>query len=262
LRQPGAPVVLGVETAEVGADHLVRGEPLDVAGARVPRRHEAFRRQHVDGVVDHAVDQQAELLFAAAQGFARELLVADVARDLGEAEQLPFVVEDRVDDDRRPEMGAVLADAPPFRFVATLLQCRGERPFRHAGGAVRGRVEPGEMLAEDFGLRISLEAPRAGVPASHRAVGVEHIDRVVGDALDQQLHAALGRDIGSHGRQTSNATLSTITFLKYSCTMEMFILSMARLHVRYDLPKRQPGRSATIPASINVENRHPGRPAR
>ncbi|MNR54527.1 hypothetical protein D3C85_1747280 [compost metagenome] len=45
------------------------------------------------------------------------------------------------------------------------------------------------MLADDFGFVIALDAPCARVPAGHIAILVEHVERIVGDALDQ--HAEL-----------------------------------------------------------------------
>ena len=51
------------------------------------------------------------------------------------------------------------------------------------------------MLADDFGRGILLDALGAAVPARHAPLEIEHIDRVVGHAFDQQTIAAhrLGR---------------------------------------------------------------------
>jgi hypothetical protein len=46
------------------------------------------------------------------------------------------------------------------------------------------------MLADNLFGRIAFEALRAGVPARHDASRVEHIDRVVGDSLDQESVAS------------------------------------------------------------------------
>ena len=45
-------------------------------------------------------------------------------------------------------------------------------------------VKAGKVLADDFLAFITLDALRAGIPVHHGARGVEHINRVVGDALD------------------------------------------------------------------------------
>jgi hypothetical protein len=52
-------------------------------------------------------------------GFAA---LADVARDLGEPDQLAGAVADRIDDDIGPEMAAILADPPAFALVASVAQ--------------------------------------------------------------------------------------------------------------------------------------------
>src|SRR3954468_5332323 len=50
------------------------------------------------------------------------------------------------------------------------------------------------MLSDDLRLRVSLDALRAGVPARHLPARVEHEDRVVGDALDQQAELPFALD--------------------------------------------------------------------
>ncbi|MGY4596142.1 hypothetical protein ACVWXL_003888 [Bradyrhizobium sp. GM22.5] len=75
--------------------------------------------------------------------------LGDVARDLGEADQLAGLV-DRIDHDAGPEEGAVLADAPAFLLVAALFPRDAERTGGLAVGAVGLGVEPGKVLAEDL----------------------------------------------------------------------------------------------------------------
>src|SRR6185312_4798178 len=110
----------------------------------------------------------------------------------GEADQLALGITDRVDHDACPEALAVLADAPSFGFVAASLARRFERPLRYSGLQVLGGVEAAEMLADDIVGRIALDAFRAGVPVGHPAIRVEHVNRIVGDALDEDPEAALG----------------------------------------------------------------------
>ena len=59
-----------------------------------------------------------ELFMCPFERFLRIALFRDVARDLGEADELRRLVADRVDDDVGPEQGSVLAHAPGFRFEA------------------------------------------------------------------------------------------------------------------------------------------------
>ena len=100
---------------------------------------------------------------------------------------LPSFVADDVDDDGCPEPAAVLSDAPPFGgelpFLARFLQS----PRRQIRSPVLQRIELREVLADDLFATIALEARRPRIPAQHEALGVEHVDRVVDDRVDQQV---------------------------------------------------------------------------
>ena len=60
-------------------------------------------------------------------------------------------------------------------------------PAARSSGAKNSRI----VSAHDLLRGIALDALRARVPARHRAVRIEHVDRVVGDALHQQAEIAL-----------------------------------------------------------------------
>ena len=49
------------------------------------------------------------------------------------------------------------------------------------------------MLADDFGFLVTLEAPRPGIPAANNPGGVQHVDRVVSDRLNQHAVTAVCR---------------------------------------------------------------------
>ena len=132
-----------------------------------------------------------KLLLASPELFLGRLALAQVARDLGEAEEVRRGVADRVDDDVGPEARAVLADAPALVLEAALFHRRLQGAFRQAGGAVFLGIEPGEVLAEDFRLLVALESPRARIPARDHAGRIEHVDRVVGNRIDEQPIAAI-----------------------------------------------------------------------
>ena len=106
----------------------------------------------------------------------------DVAGDLGEADQ-PVSFADRVDDDAGPEERAVLADAPAFLFVAALFLGNAQRAGWLAVGAVGIGVEAGEVLPDDLLWRIALDPLTADIPAGHDAGRVQHVERIVDDAL-------------------------------------------------------------------------------
>jgi hypothetical protein len=50
-------------------------------------------------------------------------------------------------------------------------------------------VEPREVLTDDLGFGVALEALRPRVPACYDAGGIEHVDGVVGHRLDQKPEA-------------------------------------------------------------------------
>jgi hypothetical protein len=58
--------------------------------------------------------------------------LGQITRNFGKAEQLACFVVDRVDNNARPEEGAVLADAPAILFVAAVLDRKPERTRRPA----------------------------------------------------------------------------------------------------------------------------------
>src|SRR5690606_6469223 len=116
--------------------------------------------------------------------------LADVAGDLGEADE-PAALPDRVDDDAGPEAAAVLAHAPAFALVAAVLARLLQRARRDPRRAVLGRVEAREVEADDLLGGVALDALRARVPVGDDAVGVEHEEGVIGDALDEEAELAL-----------------------------------------------------------------------
>src|SRR5690606_33362226 len=73
---------------------------------------------------------------------------------------------------------------------STGLERDPQRFFRLAAGLVLRAIEPREMLADDLLWQIPFELLSARVPAQYNALGVDHVDRVIGDALKQQISAA------------------------------------------------------------------------
>src|SRR5690606_9733690 len=85
----------------------------------------------------------------------------------------------------------VLACAPAFVGYAADVACLGDLPPRLVRGDVLRRVEMREVLAEDLRGGIPADALGAAVPAADEAVSVEHEDRIVVDAFDEQPKAFL-----------------------------------------------------------------------
>ena len=114
LRMPLGLALDGVEDAEVLPDDLAAGVARDPLRAGVPAGDVALGIEHEDRVVADGLHEEPEPFLALPQGLLRLAVGGDVARDLGEPEVLPRVVEDGRDEHVRPEPAAVLADAPAF----------------------------------------------------------------------------------------------------------------------------------------------------
>src|SRR5690606_24605609 len=108
-----------------------------------------------------------------------------VTGDLGEADE-PAALADRDDEDAGAEAAAIAAHAPAFVAEAPGGLRGPEVAVGQAGGGVLGRVETREVGADDFAGLVALDPHRAGVPAAHAAVGVEHVQRVVRQGIDEQ----------------------------------------------------------------------------
>jgi hypothetical protein len=180
-------VLRDVEAREVLADDLAARIALDALRAGVPAGDDALGIEHVDGVVGHAFDQQAEALLALAQRLLVQPAVGEIARDLRETEQLAGLVAQRGDGDARPEARAVLAHAPALVLEAALGGRGLELVLRPAAVDRLAGVEGGEVPADDFLGGVALDALRALVPAHHPPLGVEEEDRIVLRLIDDVL---------------------------------------------------------------------------
>ena len=110
--------------------------------------------------------------------------LGNVPGDLGEADEIAVLV-DGVDDDAGPEEGAVFSDAPAFLLVAALFAGNVQGAERLAVGAVGLGIEAGKVLPDDFVGRVALDPLAADIPARHDAVGIQHVQGVIGDTFNQ-----------------------------------------------------------------------------
>ena len=113
------------------------------------------RIEHIDRVVGDALDQQAELLLAAAQRLLGLPSLGEIAGDLGEAGQLAGVIADGVDDDMGPEAACRPCAPASLRLRTCLRWRRSAARAGQAGRAVLLGVEAGEVLADDLVRRCS-----------------------------------------------------------------------------------------------------------
>ena len=115
-----------------------------------------------------------------------------VARDLGKSHDVAFGISDRVDDDACPEPALVLANPPSLSFEFARLGGNGQSLCGDFRLSILLGVEGREMTAEDFLALVSLGPLRSGIPVDDVPAQIEHKDRVIRYAFDQQPEAPLG----------------------------------------------------------------------
>src|ERR1700691_3718541 len=119
------------------------------------------------------------------------LALSNVARNLAEAAKLALGAVHRGDDHVSPEPGTVLAHPPSLVLKSAV----PPRHFQFMGGLARldifGSKKAIVVLTDDFRRGVSLDSLRTLVPAHDSALRIEHQDRIVLDALNQQPKALL-----------------------------------------------------------------------
>ena len=133
-----------------------------------------------------------QLLAGAVEHLLRLALGRDIAGDLGEADQPAGIVADRLDDEARRETAAVLAHPQAVRLDLALFGRLAQRLRRHIGTPVFLGIEAGEMSSDDFAGLIALDPFGATVPGGDQPLGVEPVDRTVGDRLHKHLELLFG----------------------------------------------------------------------
>ena len=111
----------------------------------------------------------------------------------------PIIVPQGRDQHVGPERRAVLADPKAFLLVAALGRRDAQLLFGVAALYVLVGVEDREVLPDDLLGLIALDALGPFVPGGDIALGVEHEDGVVLDALDQEAGSAPRSGGGSPG---------------------------------------------------------------
>src|SRR5207253_10523288 len=114
------------------------------------------------------------------------LPLGQVPGDLAEAAEPTRLVTKRSDDDVGPEPGSILAEAPALFLITAFSFGNLELPVRLAVPNFRGRVEDGEVTADDLGRLVAFDPLRAFVPRDDHARGVEHEDGVIDDTRHEK----------------------------------------------------------------------------
>ena len=112
-----------------------------------------------------------------------------VAGDVDEAGEGADLIADRLDHDARPEQALVAPHAPALDDAFALVGGEVQRARRLAALLLLLGVEPAEVLPDDFGGGILVNALRAHIPIGDVTVPVEHENGVIGDALNDGAEA-------------------------------------------------------------------------
>src|ERR1043165_1074638 len=110
-----------------------------------------------------------------------------VGGDLPETDQPAILVVNCIEDGQRPEPGPILADAPALILKPTRAAGGIERQCRLTGPPILFGKEGREMPAQNLVGIIALDAPSAAVPTADPAFGVQHVDGIVDDGIDQEF---------------------------------------------------------------------------
>ena len=179
-----------------------RGDRLeDAVGTRRPGRDErrpGYRAQPPDDQreqLDLGAVLQRGLVELPDRLEARPYVVVlrAIARHLGEAAQRAVGPPHRRDRRLGPEALPVRAPPPSFRLRPPIRRGAFEVPFGLAGRELLDDVEDREVTSEDVVFAPSLDPLGAAVPRHHPTGGIEHEDRVVADAFDEELEVLLRR---------------------------------------------------------------------
>ena len=174
----------------VGSSRRPRAKQARPPEHRVQRRAQ-FVRERREEVLLRAV-RGLQILGAAAEIVLEALARGDVTDHEREAAVRPVGVPDDREEDVRVERRATATDADALHGVTARPQrlaqvLPGDRVL-----AIPGREEARVVATHDFVGLIAEEALAADVPADDLAVGSEHADRVILDAVEQHAQAVLG----------------------------------------------------------------------
>src|SRR5258708_38451161 len=109
-----------------------------------------------------------------------------IPRGLGKSHELVRLVGQRVNNDACPEAAAVLSHAPRLGLVPALAGREFERARWETAFSILSRIQNRKVLTHDLRRRVTVCALGLGIPIGHISLAIEHDDRVLGNAFDQQ----------------------------------------------------------------------------
>src|SRR6185312_13936546 len=152
-----------------------------------PTDDHAARVEHVDGVILDRLDQHAKAALAVVQRVLRLAALGDVAGDNGKANGAAIMGTNRLHRRGDPEPGAVLADPPSLVLgAAGQPRPRQELPGK-IGGPVFGPEKQRKVLTDDLTGAVEIDLFGAQIPGADNAFGVDQIDGVVGQGIEQEF---------------------------------------------------------------------------
>ncbi len=169
---------LGHEHREGLADDLLREITEDPLGRAIEIGDVALTVCRDDGIVGR-LGQAAKFLFTRLERLLDLLALGHIPRDFSEPAQLSRLVTQSGYHYIGPEPRAVLAYAPALLCVSFLLHRGLQFIPGFASFHILSRIEPCEVLTDDFLGPIPFDALGPGVPTDHAALGIEHVDGVV-----------------------------------------------------------------------------------
>ena len=161
------------------ASHVLRlavddtGRPLQLLRTGRPGAQDLYGVADGSERVPQLVREQGEKLVLALVGLAeltlRPLLVGDVARDLGRADQLSGLVADRRNGQRYVEQASVLCDADGFEVISALTPAQpGKNHLLFALAVIRNDQQNGP--ADRLGRGVAEQTLGTAVPRRNDAV--------------------------------------------------------------------------------------------
>jgi hypothetical protein len=176
-----------VETREMLADDFVGGIAFEPLSARIPTHDHAARVEHVDGVILDRLDQQAKPALAVVERFLRLAPFGDIPGDNRKAHGAAVSGAHRLRQRGGPKSRSILAGTPSL-----MLGAAGKpRPRQELPGNIRSPIldpeEKGKVLTDDFAGAVEVDLFGAPVPGADHAFGVDQIDGIVGEGVNQEL---------------------------------------------------------------------------
>src|SRR5690606_8576735 len=204
-----------IKAGKVRSQHLGFRISLESLCASIPVGDQTQRRDHVDGVIRHPLNQQAELFFPGLLRFLALLASGDIPEDAGKSDEDAIVITDGIDQGTGPEAAAVLAQAPSLTFEAAQCSSLLQNPARRLRRLILRFKEKAEVPADDLIRAVACELLPTPIPTADDAIHSQRADRQTGSATNEapdifRLSGWARRGTGFCWHSTLGASVSVI----------------------------------------------------